>query len=599
MGETGGPPKQQPTGGLPAAVGGPIAGQLPGRVRFAVRFAAGTSVAVLLAGYAVSALQRYLVNDDYQLLYLGWLTSLGKVPGVDFVAYSTHGLVHVLALLVSALGESLDALVVGRWLMLLVLGGVALVAARLTALLCGSTAGWFAPVLVGASTIMLNRALDLRPDLLTTLLWLWALHAATLQWVAPDSRADRRRSIVIGLLLGFVLVNRFKGALACPFIAVLLLASASTPPGAWQARLQRVGRRFGVVVAAAAVPVVLYALLLWSEGALSAFVRVNLDLWQTLGQTADVGLDRSDTFALLLRHDGWWCAAALVGGALRLWDARRFDRRKNLSLLVLALLAAASVWLNPAYYAYNLVTLLPLLVPMAAYLPARLVETLATRWPSAEWLASLSAVAFGLAPLLFEVGSLSRIALTSTNRHQRALCEYLVHHTPADYPVFALEGVGLFRPSVYHYRLQAVFRPRYERGDFDFRSELRKTRPELVVLSYRIPGWLTAADRGFLAQHYVPINRDFAVLGRQLRADGQETVELLRGGEFERMGATSCRVDEATVRLGQTLQLSAGRHVVAGGAGCGIRRHIPAEARALLENPTVIPYVVGPGWLVP
>ena len=55
---------------------------------------AGLAVVSVAAGAACTgaAFNRYLVNDDYSLLYTGFLESIGKVPGRDYVLYSDHAL---------------------------------------------------------------------------------------------------------------------------------------------------------------------------------------------------------------------------------------------------------------------------------------------------------------------------------------------------------------------------------------------------------------------------------------------------------------------------------------------------------------------------
>jgi len=193
----------------------------------AVAAAAAIAVVGLTFVYGRQVLLRYLVNDDYQVLYTAWLKSLGKVPGRDFFMASYHLLFDLLAPLVALISESLTALYLGRVAMLLVLGATGLVLYRITSHMFGRVSGFLAPVLAMSTGALLHRGLDLRPDGLTTLVWL------TIGLVIlKRSTLDRRRAFTVGLLIGLACVNRFKGVLVGPVVVGLVAYDAWTakPP---------------------------------------------------------------------------------------------------------------------------------------------------------------------------------------------------------------------------------------------------------------------------------------------------------------------------------------------------------------------------------
>jgi hypothetical protein len=549
--------------------------------------------AALLAAYALSAFTRYLINDDYQTLYTAWLKSQGKVAGRDYFLTSYYLLVDLLAPIMRLTGESWFPLYATRLALVAAMATTAMLLHRVTARVAGDAAALLAPILWLGSTSVLHRGLDLRPDLLTSLLWM----AVVACLLAPRALA-RLAVAVVGALLALAILNRFKGALILPAIGASYLFLSWTPPrGRWRRLLAVVGWS---AVGAAAV-VLPYLLWIAASDGLAEFVRVNRDLYADLGGRLGSGGEvRRATMFGSLRADWWfWLAVALGVFASRI-DLRGRLTIERLVWITLPLLGAASVALNPGYYAYNLVTLQLLLAPLAA----RGLVAAAARWrpAAAGGPPALALVALAVLPLLLQARVI-RDVTRDTNGHQKALARFIAAYVPRDRAVFALEGVGLFRPAVYHWRFPAVLAGRYAGGGWSFAEEFRQQPPELVIASYRVPGWLTPADRAFLGAHYVPLTPLVLVPGLDTRdRRGVLPLELLTSGPYEVRASPggSCRLDGASVDSREPRLLRAGAHrleVVRG--RCLVRRYYPPEALALLANPRGLPYFTAPGLEVP
>lgn len=554
--------------------------------------AAKVVIAALLGLYARMSFTRYLINDDYQTLYTAWLQSEGKRPGKDFFVASYYVLIDLVSPLFRLAPNTWLPLVVSR----LALVGVLLLASfflcRIGTRLFDADTGWLSPVMALGTAAMLHRGLDLRPDLLTTVLWLAIIDRLLLH----ERRA--RDDIFVGALFGAVIVSRFKGVIIGPLIVVIYLYHPRvwTGPGVAR-RLAAWGFRLGIGTVAILAP---YLLWIARNGGAATFVEVQRTLVGGMGEFAHLteALTQTTLFESV-KTDGLYWVAAAIGLLLRLLHRRRHEARETRIVVGVLALAVASVALNPAYYAYNLVTLQTLLAPFAAHSIAVALRGLFElgRAQVMSVVGTLSVVCLGL----MHPELIVDLATTNSNAHQRALSEFLLRFTPPDAPVFALEGVGLFRPSVYHWRLSWILTGRYRRGEMSFARELAETPPELIVQSYRVPAWLTPADRAYIGVHYVPIAPLLLVPGFASTSATPQSFELLVTGLYEVItSGEPCEIDGAAMTPDRPVTLTAGTHRISTPDGtCVVRRYYPKEARALVANPTWLPYFTPPGLRMP
>jgi hypothetical protein len=196
---------------------------------------------------------------------------------------------------------------------------------------------------------------------------------------------------------------------------------------------------------------------------------------------------------------------------------------------------------------------------------------------------------------------MAREASDRTIAHQLALNQFIQQYTAPTSSIFAMEGVGLFRPSIYHWRMPEVLLPSYAAGGMNYAREIREAAPEIIIVSYRLPGWLLPRDRAFFSRHYVSLTPLVAVQGHSGggEAPGEESFELLSSGRYEILtgGPGYCRIDGVpAARGGQPVTLESGLHTLGTGAftTCTVRRYYPREARELIANPRQLPYLVSP-----
>lgn len=550
------------------------------------------AVASLFLVYCFSAANRYLVNDDYQILYTAWLRSTGQIAGRDFSIYSYHLLVDLLEPLFVLFPRSLVPLWVGRVAMLATLAGVVCLLVSFGNRLFGRPAGYVAAVLTLASQAMLYRALDLRPDLLTTLIWL-----ALLRLLLDERLLQRDRLALLGVLAGIVFLNRFKSALIFPVLALVLADRVRRASTSWQSARTQLARTALIAGAASLLPLALYACWLAAHHELRTYLDVNFALAGVVENAVVRSPKPLRTIALrtTFHQDSLLWLLAAIGVVIRAIHARRFDRRSNAVAAGTLTLAIASVALNPAYYAYNLVTLVPLIALFAAYPVATVVR-------ESDHARSVAFALVVLAvPFLTGWKAMAREATDRTIAHQLALNQFIQHYTSPSASIFAMEGVGLFRPSLYHWRMPEVLLSYYAAGGMHYAQELREAAPEIIILSYRLPGWLLRRDRTFLEQHYVLLAPLVAVQGHLTggKVPREEAFELLSPGPYEVLmeGPGDCRIDGALAsRGGHPISLKSGMHTLSTGAHttCMVRRFYPREARELIANPRHLPYLVSP-----
>jgi hypothetical protein len=538
------------------------------------------AVAVGLVLYQVFAVfRRYLVNDDFQTLYTAWLRFRGKVPGRDFFLASYYLLTDLLAPLFRFDRDPWLPLYATRLLFVGVMAIIALLLYRIATRLCSPAAGWLAPILALSSAAMVYRGLDLRPDLITTAAWL-ALFA-----LLTSKRISMPAALLVGALVALSILNRFKAMVILPFPFLEYFARRNSRTF-WRCSIS----------SAAGMAIVFGGYVLWLAAThdLATFLDVNRRLFAESRQIQILGTGaRGHTFAATLTLDAIFWAFTGVGVVLRAGRRAAFAPHENRLCVLILTLAVLTVVLNPVYYEYNLLTLQPLIAPFAAYGLARVIALRKT---------AFAAAAFTLLPVLAQWPSFAR-SLEPSNAHQKDLQTFLLRYTKPDSRVFAMEGVGLYRPSLYHWRMPWIYGARYREGEWRYEEEFRRDPPEIVVTSYRVPAWMVWSDRQFLASHYVTLTPQILVPGFSTSGeDGDFSAELLVDGEYEalRQGAGGCWIDGQPFSSGQHPSLRAGVHRIrAVTARCSLRRFYKAGARMLIANPRSLPYLVpvylGPG----
>jgi len=558
------------------------------------RWACLAGFVLLLGVYLVSVGHRYLINDDFQGLYTSWLKAQGKVAGRDYFLTSYYLLTDIMAPLFRLGRSPWFPVYFMRCFFIVILGWTLVLLARVSRTLFDEATGWVLPIVLLATTALLHRGLDLRPDLIANLLWV-----AILLQLLSGKILTRKSILLVGAMLALVTLNRFKGLMIVPLVL-----------GAYGYHLRKAGRGLvgpaGRIVLGLALGtlVVLLPYLGWvayTDG-MGEFLRVHRTLFTELGKS--YGHENGvmvNTLLESLRLDYLFWGLTAWGLVLRARRWRAYPVATNLMVAGLLLTAVATVVLNPAYYAYNLMTLQTFLAPFAAYGAVWLLNRAHARFAPSPG-APILAACLLFTPMLWNWEAIQETTHDSMG-YQKDLQRFILENLRPDQAVFSLEGLGLYRPSVFHWRFPAVLWGQYARGDWNYVKELGEVKPELIILSYRLPGWLTAKDQAYIRAHYVFFTPLLMVPGFASAGRGPvSTFEVLVPGSYEVLlsDTGTCTLDGQAVRNGEVLNLALGNHpVVLDHAQCLVRRHYSDQAKALVHNPEGLPYLCSPGLRLP
>ncbi len=553
-----------------------------------LRFVSTAVSMSLLVLYGVSSFLRYIGNDDYETLYLAWLKAIGRLPGVELqTAYYLQP--NLLVPVMHWFPGTLVPLYVGRLATVCVLALVCLMGARLAATTMRGSTATLAPIITLLSGGILYRGLDLRPDPLSALLWMTTLVVV----LGSPYPAPRRTYVKVGVLVGLCLVNREKATMVAGVAFPLLFVLE------WRfGTLAEARRRFSDgclwALAGAASAFAAYVALLAFTDDLPTYLQTTRAQYANLPSYGSIRGQTVRTLRAAVAEDpGFWLLAA-VGLVVRSVRVSRHTFVENAGAGAILGLAMLSVAVNPAYEVYNLTMLQPLLAVFCAYPLALAVDRIQAR----PWLQAAVWTTVVLVMLLARKRPLAE-ALADTMSHQRSLHQFLMQHLGPHESVLAWEGVGLYRPSVAHWRLPFVTAWRHYMftREFSYATEAAKARPSLVVTGYRTR-WLNQGDREYLRRRYVTVRPFVAVAGWWSEAGtGTEVGDLLVGGAYAVRVPRGgwCSVDGERWQAGEVRHLAAGNHQVEHWNGqCVLFRHYSEEALGLLDNPSGRPYLVPP-----
>ncbi len=534
------------------------------------------TIAVLVTEF-LALRHRYFVNDDYQIIYTTWLRSMGKVPGQDFAVQSFHLLPELMRPLMTIVDGVPDRLWLLRIPFFLCLCALPALTGLITSRAFSKQAAPFAALASVLSWAVLERSLDIRPEPFLIVLLLGQL-ALTLHL-----DFGRRHAFGIGCLASLMLVLRLKTVVFLPLVLLWTWARPGFSRTTNRGRTKRPLRDllhvfFGMAFAAAGIGSVFYA-----SGLLSFFIDGNVSLMRIAAHPATTQDLRLETLGIMLSKDPLWSTLFLTGAGLWVMRGHAVDE----TLRAGGLLAFGFIYivLNPAFYAYNFLVLLPLwssFVGISLISITNRVHRNTLRVPFAVVTVTL----------LFATHSprLLDLATRETNRDQLLLARAL-NATPLDTHVFALEGIGLFRPSLFDWRLSAVSLGLYQSGQIDLESQLSSQRPEIVIRSYRIPGWLSAKDKSWMLEHYVRLTPELSVLGKRLAANEVAEFRLARKAAFE-IASGSLTVSGHRYADGAIVELPEGAsRLETANSPALIRFHWP---EALDLPPIETPYLIAP-----
>jgi hypothetical protein len=239
------------------------------------------------------------------------------------------------------------------------------------------------------------------------------------------------------------------------------------------------------------------------------------------------------------------------------------------------------VVLNPGYFAYNLTVLFPLTCIFCGYQIVLMLKP----WKQYRSAYQFLMVSCLIGLLYIKAPVLLTTYFKDTITHQLALQEFIQLALEEDDAVFAFEGIGLFRPSTYHWRTSGVLRDYEQR--YSVKEEMLKVRPDLVVHSYRIPNWLSPQDKEFVDSTYLEISPSLYVPGFTMSNEGVEKIGLLISNskyEITNNKELSCYLNSEKYNHGEVLNLTYGQYILFSSVGeCSIKKYIPPNLMKIIK----------------
>ncbi|MEZ8543871.1 hypothetical protein AB6C74_13560 [Vibrio splendidus] len=537
------------------------------------------SIFLYLLTYVLIALNSVLINDDYMALYTMWLLHDGKEAYVDFNVDSYTLLFDMLAPMYGLIGERIEIVYAYRSIFIVLLCVVATQLYLLVRLFFTNRIAVITLLLVYTTTAMLMRGLDLRPDLLILVLWLQVIVILYIsQFKAP------LKMLLVGFLFACALLFKFKALLIGVVIGIYALHGFRKPNFSKKITIDLLAFLLG----SSLCMFTFYFLVGNATFSLFLDTTKNLLFYSVSHSSESVSL-RLRTIGLYFLQDvAFW--VLVISGFFIAFNQRESLKYKQKSCLFsLFSLLSLSILANPHYHAYNLVTLYPLLAVFLAF--------------SINWFASdrklHRVVKIRLLTIIISIMIVKGgvVHYYRDNQHQLALNQFIQNNTQSQDAVFAYEGIGLFRPSTYHWRTSAINIRNYWEGRYNVWQEILSVKPLLIIESYRVPSWLLEADRRSIYEHYVEIAPYVLTLGfsNDFSSDGS----ILRTGLYQMISSEgqTCFLNKKLYASGEKFLLQAGQYSLATNHGyCTVQWYYPKGTLEELKqsNSSGRPYLYSP-----
>jgi hypothetical protein len=489
--------------------------------RDAVPWVAGGLLLLMQAARLWLLRVRGFDPDEFQHLHGAWLVSKGFLPYRDYFEHHTPWFHFLLAPFLHLFpvetdpGAAVHFLFFARVLMWILTAAILYLTYRLGRFWRGPAVGLVAAVLLAGTKFFLDKTLEVRPDVLSCLLWLAALNLALdrMQGRLSGRWSARRLLLLCGICLGGAVMTSQKLLMVLPGFALSWFLFSRRdrgirliPPRGESAG--RAGSRWTEAAFLASgwvLPVALTAAYFAFRRGLGPFVQDNfllnagwsarLDPRHLLGEFA-----KESPVPALLGLGG------IVLLALRKARGERLAGPDGLILFgavgpILALAVLPIAW--PQYY----LTFLPLLALLGAECLQSAWSRLARRPAPAAGISglglSLLLVLISLQPALQ-----LRQAFAWTNAEDLHEIRYVAEHTtPGETVLDGWSGRGVFRPHAWFYFFlhNEVRSMRSDVEIEDLLAGLRTGRivPRLIVFDAELRS-LSPEVTAFLAQNYQP-----------------------------------------------------------------------------------------------
>jgi len=537
------------------------------------------SLALVFGFYIYIVFNAVLVNDDYMALYSSWLLSSGYIADVDFNVDSYTLLFELMVPVYHLVGEHFEIAFIFRVIYLLLLMLMGWQVSILLRQFFTINVVLMTLILLFFSCAIILRGIDLRPDLVILILWL-----QTIIVLYCYSGSAIQKLFLAGFLFVLAMLFKFKAMLICVVVGLYWISQLAERRCVKSSLMEAGMFLLGGVTCS----VFFIAIADFASIELFLSTTKNLVLYTSAHVVDSNNLKLTVLIHYFLRDTFYWLLA-LIGVVTAIRQAPSLSSIQKQCAVMVFVLAVLSIIANPHYHAYNLVTLYPLLALFVGF-TLQYIATSTTEWSKGK------VVFYGVLVVAIAARNLQHIVQID-NQHQIALQAFIDRQVKADEAVFSFEGIGMFRPSTYHWRTSAIKLNNYYNGHYNVWSEIRLVKPVLVIENYRVPGWLLEADRKKLYEHYVSIAPSILTIG--MKTDKEVTGHLLRSGMYviRRQSNARCWIDGKEFLDGAKLWLNAGKHTLMADIGiCTLHWYVPINEISFLKqsNPNKLPYLFSP-----
>ncbi|AGC48351.1 hypothetical protein MYSTI_07079 [Myxococcus stipitatus DSM 14675] len=448
------------------------------------------------------ALHKGFSIDEFQYAHAAWLVAKGQVPYRDFFEVHLPLLYQALAPLFWLLGDDPRAVLALRAAMLVPLAGTCVSVAILNRRQ-GPVAMWLAPILLLSLTPFTRFATEIRPDALSTALFLGALAALS---VRPGTRG---LGFLAGLLFSAAIWASQKVLFYGGIVGLVLAVDLLVRRGRRPAQVQCPGAFItGASVGLASVAAYLTVTSSWSAWWQWCFV------WAAEHQRHYPGFSWRDYAVPIVREQPWLFALAALGlaSSVRAGWREGAGRWGDADLLLLLAVGATfgSYALQRAPFPYSLLPFLGVLAPFMA----RGVWVLSSGWRSRP-ARIVARVALGVM-LCWQWTRLESLLDGDGNTRQREVLASIATLTGPEDVAYDNSGGYVSRPHAHFY----FYTDAYLRGAIP--DQLSREVPEallargcvLRVDDLRTSG-LPPALRRFLDTYYQPYDGDLFLWGQR------------------------------------------------------------------------------------
>lgn len=326
-------------------------------------------------------MSRRFDPDELEHMHVAWSIFTGQVPFRDFFEHHTPFFHYLLALFLYMCDverspeKALSTLFAARyvtWLLgICILGTTFLLARQLR----GLVTAWVSLPLAASSIVIALRGIEIRPDGLSTVLWLGSLVAFhTGLSSKPATRRSRFHFIVSGIAIALGVLTSQKLLLAGPSIVLLMgwYVADSAFGGTRRQRVTNVLWQAAGTLITWAIAVGYFIL----NGAVVEFLRLTLIdsvRWKTETIAATI-------LTFIMRYEPWLFALTAGGAVVLAWECHKRDARRvaNIFLLVSAASLFAGLFVVPVPYAQYCLTFVPLFAIVSASLLVEVTRKLSS-----------------------------------------------------------------------------------------------------------------------------------------------------------------------------------------------------------------------------